>query len=724
MSTTPIIRDSAAPPKGRTQLVEDGNSPNNTTAISRLFFSKKSNSPNALHTSTISSHNQTQLLLEEDNKLIPTTRKTRKAPQEESRLTISQDGAAQEIIKPQKVSNYGSNRSRWNYKLKVFLKSKLYVNLDTVMAVLYCMVILVLVFCDSYFVFSPTNTDVPNVIVAITKVALAFMCVYILDMILHVMGNGFSDCKSVWDIGAAVIRVSTWILLIVTVGAMLNNSNSSLQSVYPICRLFMVIFLARKVHEITKEKKYKIDVEDTDYASPLPKILEIMESVRPLIQDETKLAKYKWAMEMISSNKLYEPILDYLDKHSGRAGSESDIKGWVTKYALGLRDDVTPANVSPEQKEKDKDKRRPSLTVSVVNERRQSLTRPINIPNPVLEIFDRDLDDLAFNIFDIKKISGGEELQFILYYIFDKANLFTKLNINSTTFCALVNRLATGYLNNPYHCCTHAADVTQTAHYFMRKAGFADLAELTPLEQAAVYLGCAIHDFEHPGTNNTFHINTRSTYAVRYNDKSVLENHHISASSQILMEDKYNIFKSFSKEDNNRMRERLIAMVLATDMANHFADLAKIKGRLSSADFNPKDKDKNMCMELIVHASDISNPGKPYDVYKEWTFRILEEFWNQGDKERDAGLPITYLCDRYTVNTAKSQIGFIDFIVFPTFDILRQIIPKVDLSHFDANKAKWKEQIDYYDRELAALNDKKKELEKAKEVKADAVPLK
>ncbi len=36
-----------------------------------------------------------------------------------------------------------------------------------------------------------------------------------------------------------------------------------------------------------------------------------------------------------------------------------------------------------------------------------------------------------------------------------------------------------------------------------------------------------------------------------------------------------------------------------------------------------------MVMELTVHASDISNPGKPFDIYKEWTFRILEEFWNQ-----------------------------------------------------------------------------------------------
>jgi hypothetical protein len=59
-------------------------------------------------------------------------------------------------------------------------------------------------------------------------------------------------------------------------------------------------------------------------------------------------------------------------------------------------------------------------------------------------------------------------------------------------------------------------------------------------------------------------------------------------------------------------------------------------------------------MDALLHASDISNPMKPFEVYKEWTKRVLEEFWIQGDQERDQGLKISYLCDRYTTNMAKS----------------------------------------------------------------------
>jgi len=35
-----------------------------------------------------------------------------------------------------------------------------------------------------------------------------------------------------------------------------------------------------------------------------------------------------------------------------------------------------------------------------------------------------------------------------------------------------------------------------------------------------------------------------------------------------------------------------------------------------------------MCIDAVVHASDVSNPIKPWDVCKFWTEKIMEEFWN------------------------------------------------------------------------------------------------
>lgn len=52
---------------------------------------------------------------------------------------------------------------------------------------------------------------------------------------------------------------------------------------------------------------------------------------------------------------------------------------------------------------------------------------------------------------------------------------------------------------------------------------------LTDLEIFAAIIAAIIHDFEHTGTTNSFHVMSGSETALLYNDRSVQENHHISA---------------------------------------------------------------------------------------------------------------------------------------------------------------------------------------------------
>lgn len=49
---------------------------------------------------------------------------------------------------------------------------------------------------------------------------------------------------------------------------------------------------------------------------------------------------------------------------------------------------------------------------------------------------------------------------------------------------------------------------------------------LTPVEVFALLTAAFCHDLEHPGTNNAYQVNSQTDLAIRYNDVSVLENHH------------------------------------------------------------------------------------------------------------------------------------------------------------------------------------------------------
>ncbi|XP_017105430.2 dual specificity calcium/calmodulin-dependent 3',5'-cyclic nucleotide phosphodiesterase 1 isoform X8 [Drosophila bipectinata] len=302
--------------------------------------------------------------------------------------------------------------------------------------------------------------------------------------------------------------------------------------------------------------------------------------------------------------------------------------------------------------------------------RRVSSSALTAFPPDVVRLL-KNLDDWTFDVFALTEAASGQVVKYVAYELFNRYGSIHKFKIAPGTLEAFLYRVEEGYCRyrNPYHNNLHAVDVMQTIHYCLCNTGLMNW--LTDLEIFASLLAALLHDYEHTGTTNNFHVMSGSETALLYNDRAVLENHHASASFRLLREDEYNILSHLSREEFRELRGLIIEMVLGTDMTNHFQQMKAMRQLLTIQEASI---DKQKALSLVLHCCDISHPAKQWGVHHRWTMLLLEEFFRQGDLEKELGLPFSPLCDRNNTLVAESQICFIDFIVEPSMGVLSDML--------------------------------------------------
>merc|ERR1711948_89020 len=201
---------------------------------------------------------------------------------------------------------------------------------------------------------------------------------------------------------------------------------------------------------------------------------------------------------------------------------------------------------------------------------------------------------------------------------------------------------------------------------------------------------------------NPFLVETSHEIAIRYNDHSPLENLHCARLFEIVSKPQSAVFAALSKQEYREVRQICIEAILHTDNIHHFPmvkemqmlyemnsdvfDIALQMYQMEQVDFPPREicdilgeNDKKKLMRnLLLHFSDISNPTKPFHICKAWAWNIVDEFFLQGDREKELGITVQPLNDRDKVNRPYSQVGFIEFFVAPfAFATVRVLPPLV-----------------------------------------------
>eukprot|EP00198_Chlamydomonas_reinhardtii_P013002 XP_001702339.1 3',5'-cyclic-nucleotide phosphodiesterase [Chlamydomonas reinhardtii] len=353
-------------------------------------------------------------------------------------------------------------------------------------------------------------------------------------------------------------------------------------------------------------------------------------------------------------------------------------------------------------------------------------------------------DEWKYDTWHLAEVTKGHALSCLGFYLLHREGLISQFRIKPTK---LLRSIEAGYADNPYHNSTHAADVLQTFHVLMRGAGLTT-HYLDRVGLLAAYFAAMVHDHGHPGLTADFLIATSDPLAVRYNDRSPLENHHGASFFSMLMQSDMNVLAQLTQHEKNAFRKQVLDLVMATDMKQHFTLLSHFntahhlpaynkeagpwalvaepapttnqsgteqasggaargaEGDIDGAEaavsftllgtFDPTpldDTERTLTLQVALKAADLGHLGEELEVHKRWVRALEEEFFRQGDQELARGLPISPLFDRAKQGVSKSQVGFYDFIALPLVHALASAFPGARplLACYVANYDHWRE---------------------------------
>ena len=498
------------------------------------------------------------------------------------------------------------------------------------------------------------------------------------------------------------------------------------------------------------------------YISPSQQIKAILEKVKNRLnneKDKNLIQSLDWVISTLTNTDIFDFHIknDFINnKISSLNDNNNDYVKFLTNYSNEKQKQISVNQYKNFKKIK---------TLRHFSSINLNLGVESNLLNHYMSSIN-SIRNIDFDIFEFKKefnLNNHDLMNIISTQIFDSFGLFEDEIVDNSKFAGFIKTVANQYNNNPYHNAIHATDVLQTTSIILLKGDVKDKKVFDDFEIASMLISGIIHDLGHPGTSNLYQINKGTKLALKYNDRSPLENMHCYKGFKILMKNEYNILCNLNIIEFKMVRLHMIDMILNTDGSNHSTLLLKIKEKIEKVNsiksklvenlkekkknkksentnenendsqdkeilecdydnllvlysiaFNDNDQEKleakKALMSFILHLADISNPAKKFVIYKEWEDRVCQEFFKEGDIEKKEGLPVTFLCDRETTKVPRSQINFINFVVMPGFNILVTLFTECKdyVTNCENNINEWKK---------IEEEDEKKKKKKKKKIK-------
>lgn len=154
------------------------------------------------------------------------------------------------------------------------------------------------------------------------------------------------------------------------------------------------------------------------------------------------------------------------------------------------------------------------------------------------------------------------------------------------------------------------------------------------------------------------------------------------------------LFSHLPVEDSLSIERQLGSLILATDISRQNDYLSRFRTHLDKNDLCLGNAShRHFVLQMALKCADICNPCRPWELSKQWSEKVTEEFFHQGDIEKKHKLEVSPLCDNEANTIASVQIGFMTYVVEPLFAEWARFsdtwLSQTMLGHLGLNKASW-----------------------------------
>jgi len=302
-----------------------------------------------------------------------------------------------------------------------------------------------------------------------------------------------------------------------------------------------------------------------------------------------------------------------------------------------------------------------------------------------------EVDAVNFHIWHYPSSMYGAMIKHMLASL----GLISAFSISDCGLNALVSALINSYRSVPFHNLAHSLDVCQAMYLFLR--GTDSLSTFfDQVDVFALVIAALCHDIEHPGQTNAFQVAARTRLAVLYNEMSVLENHHASRANTILEQNPGSILQGLNADQRRRFRQMMTKSILATDISKHNDYLADFTMKFLIPTTTPDDP--FLLGGMLLKCADLINAARDFENAKRWADQLQEEFFVQGDLEKELALPVSRGMDRMLPSPmavkiqAQGQGFFSEKLVQPLYMAVFKLLPNFRpfCDNITSNIAKWK----------------------------------